>query len=359
MLFRGSIVVACAVAIGCGESRSPPRSGAQPGSSLEVQTVVIMPLAGPRSDNVLVPGEPLRVIARVSGGTPPYSLALRPPLAGEVSANAESDRAEIALETVLPVSATTGVTRLVVSIADATGATATGQADAAIAQIERHIDPRVPLAPYVRVVDEAGRERTGGYRGEPLKIAVDVGGEPHLPGIVRVRNPAGAVVATAAIATSPARVPMPVPPLAMAGAYTVEFVHDDRAVLESTWRVLGVPFPRADKLIIDDLRLWGGPTGWSPRATALRLGDRIRAVARVAGARGELTGQLTLRDRDSKPVASFPVPAITPKSTAPDARVFVEQIFEVPAVAPGSYALEFELFQDGQVASRHRQVRIE
>ncbi len=348
-----AIVAGCAVAVGCADR---PASPARP--ALTVAAFAVMPLAGPRADDVLVPGEAVRVVVRVRGGTPPYTATLQPPLDGTAELPAADPGAEVALATALPPDAAAGPVRLAVAVTDAAGASAKGHLDAAVADIRRHVDPTPPVAPYVRVMDDSGRARTGGYRGERLAIAADIA-DAALPARVQVIGPGGSAIADAALSAPRDDVVLQVPPLAVTGVYRIELSAGGAPRAAATWRVLGPAFPAATALAIDDLRVWGGPALWSPRGGALRAGERVRVSARVAGARGSLHGVLTLRDRAGKAIAASTLGTAPPRSVRPDARIFAETAWDVPRVAPGPYVLEIELVQDAEVAKRLREVRIE
>ncbi len=326
---------------------------------------------GPRDGGPLIAGEQARVELTVRGGVPPYQLSLRAVSGGAgapaIDATSElrptdssASGIEVATRAAIAKSAPSGSYRLEVEVADRTGVRAKAAPQSfAVIGAGAPLQPAPEEAPFIDITDAGGRRRASFVRGEELDVRARLARPGPARATVRVRDPEGELVGERenlpVDADGNLSLRFPVPRLARAGSYEVEVTAARTAPLRASLAVDGPPFPPASHLVVDDLHIWGGRDGRSPRRGRLRRGESVVIEARVGGARNTPIAILRLPDGSETEISRARV-----ASPSPSKRIFLRGKWRVPSSMPaGRSRLELEVTDGDDVSTRYRDVLIE
>ncbi len=344
--------------------KSPPRP-APPSQPLALRDISVGPAIARRDSGVLIAGEKVRVGFRVRGGRPPYRVALTAePLKGALTLAPEADSAfgvEAAVQLDLDARVASGTYPIPIRVHDANGAEVVDEVTITVAGDSETDLPMPEHAPWVTVVDVAGRRRAGYYRGEQVAIRGDLGDSPGEV-LVTITEPGGALLASSPATLErgkPFEMRMGLPRLSRPGRYVI-VVTQGKTVARSALTILGEPYPPMDKLAIDKLALWGGTDQRTDRKARLIRGETMLVEARFGGWKQEVRGRLHLRDANGKLVVKAGLGSARPDAPRPDARALLARRWTVPkAIARGRYTVEVELQEGDDVSSTFREVLID
>lgn len=364
-----AVVLAAAVAA-CKDdpesnARKPPPRPAPPSQPLVLRDVTVGPAIARRDSGVIIAGEKVRVGFRVRGGRPPYRVELlAEPLKGELTLAPKKDTAfgvEAALQTVVDPRVASGTYPIPIRVRDANGAEVVDEVTVTVVGDSATERPLPDQAPWVTVVDIAGRQRGGFYRGEQVTILGDLGGMAG-EATFTITEPDGTRLVSSAAALEKDEhfeMAMGIPRLARPGDYIVEVSHG-KTVARGTLTVFGEPYPPMQKLTIDKLALWGGSDQRTDRKARLIRGETMLVEARFGGWKKQVRGRLRLRDDKGKEIVKTGLGAARPAAPHPDARALLAARWTVPAnIERGRFTVEVELREGDHVSSITREVLID
>jgi hypothetical protein len=321
----------------------------------------------PRDGGALIAGEAIRVGMRITGGAPPYRVSMSEPAIraepAEVPAQSNTG-VELAIGGVLSPDTSSGTHRLIVTVTDTAGATATTNSPAFDligegAELEKRSGGVPP--PYVEITDAASRRRKTFVRGETVTVTATLGRGVSGPVSLAFRAPDKTILTRAKrlkIRKGAVSVPINVPRLAIAGDYWLEFKAGYISV-SVPLRVRGEPFAAVAKLTVDELLLRGGTDLRAARPGELTRGETLEIEARIGGAKRSVAATLRLRDNRGKLIEEVALGTSDVAAASASARVYVGGEWQVPASIPsGRYQIEIEVTEQDDVSARFREVHI-
>lgn len=353
--------------------------------ALTVTELTIDAAAQPRDGNGLIAGENARIGLRITGGQPPYRGVIRSQQIGAVSGagqvmlidaefqpdapadgkqtspDAPSDAIEIGIRARLDRRALTGVYQVSATVTDATGREATtNSGDVSIIGDDAQVLPAPTRAPYVEVLDAAGRRRRSFVRGEPVAIRVKLPGADQA--LIALRDPSGILLAETTLPTTASGeviFPLSVPRLAQLGAHEIIAQGQPRqGRATGALEVQGRSWAPIVQLQIDAMAIYGGRDGQAPRAVILRRGEALVLEARIGG--GQQRVGLSVRLSGHVGVVSEADLGQTPVAR-PSAmtRIYARGPWTVPEKIPvGRYQMQLQATEGDRVSVRSREVII-